>query len=178
MSPTLTTERLVLRPPRLEDAARLGPLLREWDVVRMTGSIPYPQPDIGLEGYFLIMEARAALGVEVVLVIEVEAEGPIGVMGLHRRGQGVMEMGYWLGRPFWGRGYGSEAASAAAHYAFAELGCQKLIAGHYTDNPASGRVLEKAGFAATGEVVSKFCLARKERAFSRELETWAEASSV
>jgi RimJ/RimL family protein N-acetyltransferase len=169
MSPILTSERLILRPPRAEDAVRLGPMLRDWDVVRMTGSIPFPQPDIGLEGFFLIMEARAPLGRDHVFVIEAKGEGPIGVMGLHARGPETCEIGYWLGKPYWGQGYGSEAAATAAAYAFDGLGCERLVAGHYVDNPASGRVLEKIGFRATGAVTEKFCVARTAKAESREL---------
>jgi RimJ/RimL family protein N-acetyltransferase len=73
----------------------------------------------------------------------------IGVCGLHPRGE--WEFGYWLGKPYWGKGYATEAAGRVVTFAFEELIAQKLKAGWYYDNPKSGRVLEKLGFKLTGE---------------------------
>jgi [ribosomal protein S5]-alanine N-acetyltransferase len=60
------------------------------------------------------------------------------------------EFGYWLGRRYWGRGYATEAARRALAFAFTELNAERLTAGWFHDNPASGRVLEKLGFVADG----------------------------
>lgn len=69
------------------------------------------------------------------------------------------ELGYWIARPHWGRGYATEASLAVLEVA-AMLGHRRIEAGHYIDNPASGRVLRKAGFEATGRVQPRDCLAR------------------
>ncbi|MGB5303829.1 MAG: GNAT family N-acetyltransferase, partial [Gemmatimonadota bacterium] len=64
----------------------------------------------------------------------------------HRRA----ELGYWIGLPFWGRGYATEAVVAMVEYGFKELGLNRIFAHHLARNPASGRVLEKAGFVHEG----------------------------
>ena len=77
------------------------------------------------------------------------------------------EVGYWLGRPFWGRGYASEALKAAMTWARADWGKNALWAGHFADNPASGGVLIKAGFLYTGDVETRHCVARGEDVATR-----------
>jgi RimJ/RimL family protein N-acetyltransferase len=73
-----------------------------------------------------------------------------GSVGLDDTGKGThFELGYWLGKPYWGRGYVSEAAAAVVEYAFGWLNQPALVAGYFVDNPASGRVLEKLGFVET-----------------------------
>ena len=70
-------------------------------------------------------------------------------------------MGYWIGRPYWGQGYATEAAAGAVGWAGADAGASGwVVAGHFADNPASGRVLEKAGFLYTGVVAPQFSKAR------------------
>jgi RimJ/RimL family protein N-acetyltransferase len=78
-----------------------------------------------------------------------------------------VEIGYWLGRPFWGRGYMTEAVDAALLWAGDGWGRRYLLAGHFADNPASGQVLVKAGFLYTGDVVPRFSMARGEEAPTR-----------
>ena len=76
-------------------------------------------------------------------------------------------MGYWLGRPYWGQGLATEAASAALVWAGEGWRRRYLMAGHFADNPASGQVLCKTGFLYTGEVVPRHSLARGEAAPTR-----------
>ncbi|MDX2235315.1 MAG: GNAT family N-acetyltransferase [Hyphomonadaceae bacterium] len=159
----IRTERLILRPPAGADATRVGVLCRDPAVARMVTMMPFPQPDIAVEGFLLIMEARRRLGTDRVFALDLPGEGVIGVAGAHARGEEGVEIGYWLGRPFWGQGLATEAARAVTDVARA-LERGPVVAGHFTDNPASGRVLEKAGFVYTGEVTPRFSLARKEKA--------------
>jgi [ribosomal protein S5]-alanine N-acetyltransferase len=60
------------------------------------------------------------------------------------------ELGYWIGKPYWGRGYCSEAARAVLAYGFDERGLNRIYAHHMTRNPASGRVMQKAGMQREG----------------------------
>ena len=60
------------------------------------------------------------------------------------------ELGYWIGVPYWGRGYATEAAAALVTRAFEVLGLQRVFAYHFTTNPASGRVLQKIGMRHEG----------------------------
>jgi RimJ/RimL family protein N-acetyltransferase len=83
----------------------------------------------------------------------------MGLTGAHLRDGGYFEMGYWLGRPYWGQGYATEAARKLAAFAFSGLKAGRLTAGYFHDNPASGRVLEKIGFKPDG-AEHRDCLAR------------------
>ena len=81
----------------------------------------------------------------------------LGICGVHP--QRNWECGYWLGKPFWGQGYATEAAGRLVAHAFEDLGADCLSACWYCDNPASGRVLEKLGFRPSGQE-KRACLAR------------------
>jgi RimJ/RimL family protein N-acetyltransferase len=107
----------------------------------------------------MIVHARAPLGRDFVYAVDLPGEGLIGVIGAHRRSEDGFEMGYWFGRPYWGQGFATEAATAFVTEA-GKLG--DLQAGHFVDNPASGRVLTKVGFAYTGETKPMFSLGRGE----------------
>ena len=164
MQGEITTERLSLRPLHLADAPRVAELTSDAAVARNVGMIPVPHPAICAEGWIAILKARASLRADHVYAVTAPDEDLIGCVGARARGDGIFEIGYWFGRAYWGRGYASEAAGAVAAGARA-LGA--LVAGHYEDNPASGRVLEKIGFAYTGEVQQRFSLARKEKVPTR-----------
>ena len=60
------------------------------------------------------------------------------------------ELGYWIGKPYWNMGYATEATQAVIRYGFEVLGLQRIFAGHFTRNPASGRVMQKAGMTYEG----------------------------
>ena len=94
-------------------------------------------------------------------------EGLIGGLGFHARGGLGPEVGYWLGRPYWGLGLASEALAAAMAWAQGEWDQRCVVAHHFVDNPASGVVLVKAGFLYTGEVAPRPCRARGEDTPSR-----------
>lgn len=84
-------------------------------------------------------------------VVRKEDARLIGAVGLRiDRGINKAELGYWVGKPFWNRGYATEAAIAILGYGFDELRLNRIQAGHLARNPASGRVMEKAGMALEG----------------------------
>ncbi|MGE3251605.1 MAG: GNAT family N-acetyltransferase [Hyphomonadaceae bacterium] len=164
MLDTIATERLLLRPLKLADAPRVARFTSDIDVARMVSMIPAPNPLVAAEGWILIDKARRPLKRDFVFAVERPGEGLIGVTGAHLRGTEEVEIGYWFGRPFWGQGFATEAARALASAA-RELG--RVVAGHFIDNPASGRVLQKAGFDYTGIVEPRFSLARKAKVDTR-----------
>jgi RimJ/RimL family protein N-acetyltransferase len=83
----------------------------------------------------------------------------VGSVGLGRRPSGAVELGYWISRPFWGRGVATEACTALLDIARA-LGLKQLEASHFIDNPASARVLDKLGFESTGIIAPRMSCAR------------------
>jgi len=143
-TPVLETARLVLRPPRLDDAKSVVTLASDRRVAENTTRIPHP---------YTIADAREWIGAAIsrsaaTYLITVGGE-VIGGCGFDMR-DGVPELGYWLGVPFWGCGYATEAARGLIDHAFGERGYEVITSGALVSNPASRRVLEKCGFQWTG----------------------------
>ncbi len=84
----------------------------------------------------------------------------IGAVGYIESEDGDAEIGYWIGKPWWGYGFATEAARALVEYCFGEVGFRRLTCGHFVDNPGSKRVIEKLGFRRIGNG-SQWCEARK-----------------
>jgi len=175
MRKTIEAERLKLRPLRCTDAAAISRFTSDPGVALMLGSVPLPNPIVAVEGWMMILKARAPLERDFVYVMEAFGD-LVGVIGAHGRPHGGYELGYWVGRPFWNMGFATEAARAVAAEARASLGA--LDASHYIDNPASGRVLQKAGFVYTGEVGQRFALARGAHAETRLMTLGAAAMAA
>jgi RimJ/RimL family protein N-acetyltransferase len=171
----ISTERLKLRAPRMSDAPRIARFCNDPAVGRMLAMTPLPYLESAAEGWLMTLAARAPLGEDFVYAVESNlGAGLIGMIGAHKRGEGVFEVGYWFGRPFWGQGFATETARGFVAEARA-LGV--LTAGHFIDNPASGRVLEKAGFAYTGAIEPLFSMARGERALCKRMAYASEGES-
>lgn len=165
-SPTIETPRLALRTPCLNDAGRVVDLANDFDIARMTTGLPYPYSQVDAETYLSHVEALDYAR-EATFAIETANDGLVGLIGLYPRGPLGPEIGYWVGRPFWGRGIATEAARAVLTWAKTTWGKRAVVSGHFADNPASGRVLEKAGFLYTGEIQPRHSTARGEVADTR-----------
>lgn len=149
--PDLKTPRLRLRPFAPSDARAVQRLAGAPEVALMTLNIPHPYEDGIAEAWIAGHEehwrARACL----TLAVTAAPEGLVGSIALrlaprHRRG----ELGYWIGAPFWNRGYATEAAAAVVEFGFRELNLNRIQARHLTRNPASGRVMQKIGMTQEG----------------------------
>jgi RimJ/RimL family protein N-acetyltransferase len=136
----------VLRPPRREDAKALALLANDLRVAENTLRIPHPYALADAEGF---IAAASETDDERVLVIT-RAAAVLGACGIAKLDGERPEIGYWLGVPFWGKGYATEAARALIDHAFGDLGYDHLLGGARVSNPASRRVLEKCGFQWTG----------------------------
>jgi RimJ/RimL family protein N-acetyltransferase len=156
----IETERLRLRRLRMADAPRIARFCDDPGVGRNLAATPLPYLVTAAEGWIMTLAAREPLGLDFVYAAELAGEGLIGVIGAHAKGRGSFEIGYWYGRPYWGKGFATETLTAFVAQA---RGLGALKAGHFADNPASGRVLEKGGFAYTGEVEQMFSLGRGVR---------------
>jgi RimJ/RimL family protein N-acetyltransferase len=141
------TDRLLLRPIWPEDASALHQAIADDAIVRNFERAPWPYR---AEDAARIAEAKPLPMFPNFIVMRRTDGAPqlIGSCSLDER-DGEVELGYWIARPFWGQGYAAEAAKAVVSIATA-LGHQKLVARHFTDNPASRRVLRKVGFQAVG----------------------------
>ena len=152
------TERLLLRPGWTEDAPALFAAIADEGVVRNLASAPWP---------YRLRDAEAFLAsprdpvLPSLLIFERGPAEPrlVGACGLGRRPSGAVELGYWIARPFWGRGIATEACAALIDIA-RTLVLPSLEGSHFLDNPASGRVLEKLGFEPIGIVAPRLSCAR------------------
>ena len=150
--PNLETERLVLRPFQLQDAAEVQRLSGDWAVAEMTTNIPHPYEDGMAEIWIATHPEMLDSGQGVVWAITLRDGGELaGAMSLfNMQTAHQAELGFWIGRPFWGHGYCTEAAEAAIQHAFATLGLTRIHAVHMSKNPASGRVMQKLGMTYEG----------------------------
>lgn len=167
-SPVVETRCLALRAPGAQDISRLTSLANDPDIARMTLRMPHPYSVDDAEGFILSVAGQDPARSRTFL-IEHEDHGPVGVLGIFEDGDVAPEVGYWIGRPYWGRGYATEALEAGVLWTSRQWKRRALVAGHFSDNPASGRVLEKAGFLYTGEVRNGFSRARGEDARTRRM---------
>lgn len=162
------TERLLLRPGWIEDAPALHRAIADERIVRNLATAPWPYSFADAETFL----ARERSPAEPSMLIFLRSEGApelIGGIGFARKPEGGAELGYWLAPSRWGRGYATEAGKAALATARDSLRLKRIEAGHFLDNPASGRVLEKLGFRPTGAIVPRYSAGRGEFAPCREV---------
>src|SRR5262245_55275775 len=180
--PVLETERLRLRPARLADARAIAALANDRRIAENTARIPHPYTLDDAEA-FLTSAVRSETETAFAITLARDVRDPekacpgldpgwepvfgqdhapnngrstlIGMCGLEWHPGEEPEIGYWLGVPYWGRGYATEAARAVIDHAFEDLRLDLLIAGARVSNPASRRVLEKCGFQWTAVVLTR-----------------------
>ncbi len=157
------SENLLLRPIWPEDWQGVLAGIADEGVVRNLARAPWPYgaddarrftmlPALPKYPRFLITRARDA--------------AVVGCVGIDPH-EGDVELGYWIARQHWGRGYATEAGTAVLEIA-RTLGHERVVASHFLDNPASGRVLEKLGFLRTGRVVERHSCGRGTKAPTAE----------
>jgi RimJ/RimL family protein N-acetyltransferase len=152
------TPRLLLRPGFPEDAPALAAAIADEGLVRNLATAPWPYRMRDAEA-FLATPRDPVLPSLLIFERTAGAAQLVGSCGLGRRPSGAVELGYWIARPFWGRGLATEASKALIDIARA-LGLKQLEASHFIDNPASARVLDKLGFESTGMIAPRMNCAR------------------
>jgi RimJ/RimL family protein N-acetyltransferase len=171
------TERLLLRPGWSEDAAALLHAIRDERVVRNLANAPWPYSLADAEAFL----ARDRDPREASCLIFMRTLGPprlIGGIGFGRLPAGEVEFGYWIAQPYWGLGFATEAGRAALANARHSLRLDRLVAGHFVDNPASGRVLRKLGFRPKGGTALRYSAGRGAEAPCRLFELDLAAGEV
>lgn len=146
----LETERLVLRPPAESDIARMVALANNLAVADKLLRLPHPYDEADARAWLDSLATLPPGAVQFAIGCKAENGAFIGGCGYDALLTGMPDLGYWLGEPYWGRGYASEAAAAVVAYAFGVAGLAAMTSGYRPDNPASGRVLEKIGFEPYG----------------------------
>ena len=162
------TPRLLLRPGWAEDAPALARAIADKAVVRNLSAAPWPYA-LGDAEAFLAATKDPVLPTFLITARTDGAPALIGACGLARRASGRVELGYWIARAYWNRGYATEAGRALVDIA-STLGLAALDGSYFLDNPASGRVLEKLGFTATGLTAPRHSCARGGEAPARLMQ--------
>jgi ribosomal-protein-alanine N-acetyltransferase len=149
--PTWTSDRLVLRPFAMTDAPDVQRLAGDRAVASTTLNIPHPYEDGAAEAWIASHQEGFDSGKQVTIAITLRDGTLIGAIGLHvNQEHRRAELGYWIGKPYWGNGYCTEAAEAVLRYGFETLGLNRIHARHLARNPASGRVMQKIGMRHEG----------------------------
>jgi [ribosomal protein S5]-alanine N-acetyltransferase len=149
--PVLQTKRLTLRPLQPGDARDLVRLINDPEIARNTLRIPYPYPAALADEWIATHQKDLGENDEVVWGITMrETDEFMGVIGIVPKPFNVGEIGYWLARAHWGRGYASEAAAAVIRYGFEQRAFNRIEAGVFSFNHASARVLQKCGMIFEG----------------------------
>lgn len=148
----LETERLLLRPLTFDDSDRIEELAGEYDVAKSTLNISHPYPK-GSASQFIESIQTAEQNNKIVMfaIINKETKLLIGLINLnlsipYQRG----ELAYWIGKEYWGNGYGTDAAKALLEYGFNQLKLNKIFAASFTSNTGSWKVMEKIGLKYEG----------------------------
>ncbi len=150
--PTLQTQRLILRPFILSDAPQVQQLAGAREIADMTVSLPHPYKDGMAEKWIKthslgLREESEVIFATIISKIDILC----GAVGLRIEQENYRaEIGYWIGKPYWGKGYCTEAAREVVRYAFAELGLNRVHSNHFSRNPASGKVMQKIGMTYEG----------------------------
>jgi RimJ/RimL family protein N-acetyltransferase len=182
--PVLATKRLRLRAPRSGDVVAIASLINDRRIAENTARIPHPYSLA--DAHAFLAQANREPG-EPSFVIALADGTLIGGCGLHVLSGGDLELGYWIGVPYWGRGYVTEAARAVLDHAFGTLGCERLTSRARVSNPASRRVLEKCGFQWTGVSLIRIRALRSsapvdcfrlDRRLWASLKSWGNAHRV
>ncbi len=151
--PTLYSERLMLRPFHLDDAPDIQRLAGDKEIALKTENIPHPYEKSHAEEWIRTHQEKFDKQEEISWAIAHREQshliGTIGIINIHSEYE-LAEIGYWIGKPFWGRGYCSEAGHAVLEYAFTSLELIRVCAAHFKSNHASGRVMQKLGMSYEG----------------------------
>lgn len=150
MAHSLETPRLILREFSEADIPELVPLIGAREVAATTLRIPHPYEEKHAREFF----ATAPKEKELRLAIRLRSTGRLcGGIGLHPDTElQRAELGYWIGLPYWGNGYATEAASAVIEYGFEKFKLECIFASHFKGNEKSGRVLQKIGMRHEGSI--------------------------
>lgn len=152
--PTLATERLCLRPFRTADADDVQRLAGDRAVADTTLNIPHPYEDGLAEKWISNHRDWFEQGEQAVFAITLRSDDTLlGALGLRVTPDDQRaELGYWIGKPYWGQGYCTEAARNVLRFGFEQLDLNRIYAHHLSRNPASGRVMQKIGMTHEGHL--------------------------
>jgi len=154
--PLLKTKRILLRPFTISDVPELLVLMKDKEISDRTLYIPYPYTEENAVDWIAAqstdLEEQNGVVFAVTNLSDGELMGAVGLTFIPKYNQA--EMGYWIGKKFWNKGYISEAAAKVLEYAFEEVNLKRVHAHYIITNPASGKVMEHIGMKYEGTLRS------------------------
>ncbi|MBN2011787.1 GNAT family N-acetyltransferase [candidate division KSB1 bacterium] len=149
--PVLQTKRLILRAFKMNDAPVVQFLAGDFAIADTTSTIPHPYPNGAAEDWISTHETDLLMDRGIDWAIARRQDSClIGAITIRIKENEKAEIGYWIGKPYWGQGYCSEAAQEVLEYGFLVKGLNRIYAFHFSRNPASGRVMQKIGMNQEG----------------------------
>ena len=162
MGGIIETNRLLLRPLEMNDAPAIAAKIDNYEISKNLARVPYPYHRSDAEEFIdwaLQHDQRSAFRVISLKADPDTLAGLISYDWMEERQKA--ELGYWLVQQHWGKGLMTEAAQAMVELAFTTSGLDSLSSCYFNENPASGKVLARAGFAVTGTCL-QFSKSRSE----------------
>jgi RimJ/RimL family protein N-acetyltransferase len=151
MQQIIETPRLLLRPFADSDAAQNAKKINDYDIAKNLARVPYPyhlEDSIEFLAWLKTVDARSCFRV---ITLKSEPQNLLGAISVEwSEDKQNADLGYWLVKEHWGKGLMSEAAIAMVAESFQNGGIEKIISCFFKENPASGKVLARAGFEVTG----------------------------
>jgi [ribosomal protein S5]-alanine N-acetyltransferase len=166
--PTLVTPRLMLRAFTSGDAANVQRIANDYDVAYNLAALPHPyllpmandwiaaHNELHSEGTHRMWAITPNILLPTTTTTASSILGAISLVDVNTDHR-LAELGYWLGKEFWGQGIASEAATAVLGYAFEEMQLERVFAKHFERNAASGKVLQKVGMRQEGVLRNHYC---------------------
>ena len=150
------TDRLILRKAISEqEKISLVSQIGDWEVVKWLANAPYPYTDDDLEDYLLISDSNQ-FDLNIFMGKQL-----IGRVGLTFDGDNYYDLGYWIGKDYWGKGYATESSKKLLEYVLDQLDSPKIKSGYFVGNFVSGNVLKKLGFKEVG-VEKRYSVSNKK----------------
>ena len=152
----INTDRLILRKAISEqEKISLISQVGDWEVIKWLANVPYPYTYDDLEDYLLISDSNQ-FDLNIFLGNQL-----IGRVGLTLDGDNYYDLGYWIGKDYWGKGYATESSKKLLEYVLDKLDSPKIKSGYFVDNFSSGNVLKKLGFKEVG-VEKRYSVSNKK----------------
>lgn len=156
MQQVIESERLILRPFSLSDAERVSELAGDKQISEMTANIPYPYTVSDAENWIRTHAELFVSGKGIVYAIVLKGTSElIGAISFPKLENGLGILGYWLGVPYWGSGYATEASKTLISFSKNHYGLTRLKVMHLVGNERSKSVIKKLGVKYVGDQINR-----------------------
>lgn len=150
----IKTDRLILNQPVESDIKNIKSLLNEKIFSELTVNIPYPYSESDAEFWINLSKIGLQKMEQLIFAIRLKENNTIigGIdLGIQKRFNKA-ELAYWIGKPYWNKGYATEASKAIIKFGFSEINLKRIYATHFLNNQASGKVMLKSGMEKEGKL--------------------------